>query len=133
MNTIIEQRELDSELQELHLLSTTWISEVQFLTVEINFLKRLSNQRSKQGRVDQDAEKARDISARMNKLENSINTVQAAVKEHIKYLEQLILNPLQQFDLSIIDNHAALERNITEDSILIKACKKDLFSLSVKR
>ena len=69
----------------------------------------------------------------MNKLENSINTVQAAVKEHIKYLEQLILNPLQQFDLSIIDNHAALERNITEDSILIKACKKDLFSLSVKR
>lgn len=129
MNTIIEQKELDYELQELHLLSTNWISEVQFLTGEMTFLKKLINQRLKQTIMDENPEKSHEIKINISKLEKSISSVKDAIILHLKYLEKLILDPKQQFALSIIEDHAALEKKITEDFALIRSCRKDLFSL----
>ncbi|HEY0666578.1 MAG TPA: hypothetical protein VGD22_00295 [Sphingobacteriaceae bacterium] len=129
MNTIIEEKELNYELQELHLLSTGWQSEVQFLTGEMNFLKKLINQRLKKAIADVNPEKAQEINLNITTLEQNINSVKLAIINHVKYLEKLIMDPSQQFQLSIIEDHMALERKITEDFILIRSCKQDLFSL----
>lgn len=124
MNTIIEEKELDNELQELRLLSKSWISEVQFLSGELKFLKRLVNQTVK----DQTSEKASQLQSNMMRLEQNIDTVRNGIVTHLKYLEKLIIDPSQQFNLAIIEDHISLERKIIEDFQLIRSCKQDVFS-----
>lgn len=126
MNTIIEEKELDNELQELHLLSKNWMSEVQFLSGELNFLKRLISQPLKQS--DGNSEKTNQINSNMSRLEENIDDVRRGIVRHLKCLEKLIKDPSQQFDLAIIEDHAALEKKISEDFRLIRSCKQDVFS-----
>jgi hypothetical protein len=123
MTTIIEENALNTELQELYLVSKQWLSELTFLENELNFFrKRVTN--------------TDNHSACQNYLDKitNIEKTHCDLKTHILHylhrLEQFISKSKQPFDINLIENYARIKTELEEFSIQIQSVKRAALALT---
>jgi hypothetical protein len=98
MTTQIEDSELNTELQELYLESKQWISDLEFLQTDLEFIKRLL---VKGGDNSEKLIETADIQDRILQLENSI-------AEFMQQLELLIIQEVQHLGMKLLETYTKL-------------------------
>ncbi|RRN78192.1 hypothetical protein EIM50_15760 [Pseudoxanthomonas sp. SGD-10] len=115
MRTTIEENELNTELQELYLKNKQWLTDLDFLESELMLLKT--------------SLKKNDISSngeayvRLSGSETVLAKLKTDLLSYLHRVENLIKNPGQIFDLSIIETYALLEIRSKEALNLFKEIK----------
>ncbi|WP_449436904.1 hypothetical protein [Pedobacter steynii] len=122
LTTTIENNELETELQELFLISKQWISELDFLEYELDLLNKLFK-------------KAYFIISKgdFDKLSN-LNKIHLDLKQriqnYIQVLESLIVNPRQKIDSSLVDTYAQLAQDLEQIFKRLQTFKNRIFNLN---
>jgi hypothetical protein len=98
MTTQTEDSELNTELQELYLESKQWISDLEFLQTDLEFIKRLL---VKGGDNSEKLIETADIQDRILQLENSI-------AEFMQQLELLIIQEVQHLGMKLLETYTKL-------------------------
>jgi DNA repair exonuclease SbcCD ATPase subunit len=105
MTTRIEERELDTELQELYLVSKQWTADLEFLESELDFLKKLTGQQRPDAvRVEEFAQIA-DLAQTYAALTNSMT-------DYRRRLEPLITHIGGDFGLDLVEEYSQLQRRL---------------------
>jgi hypothetical protein len=107
MTTKNEESELDTELQELYLVSKQWIADLGFLDTELDFLKKLAEQQQ------HDAVRAEEF-AQISALFETYGILKTEMNNYLHRLEQLITHAAQDFDLELVEEYANLQRRLKE-------------------
>jgi hypothetical protein len=102
MKTKMEEDELDTELQELYLESKQWITDLEYLDNELEFLKRLVNDQRP------DAVRAEEF-ARLEATGNSYNELKQDMAAFLHKLEPLITHTSRNYTLDLIETYAQLQ------------------------
>jgi len=125
MTTIIEDNELNTELQELYLVSKRWLSDLDFLENELEFLRRRF--------------KTFDMATNWIDLQEitRIDKKHADLKAHIMNyahkLEPLITETKQPFDINLIETYAQIETELNRFSEEIQSVKNAALELTKER
>jgi hypothetical protein len=98
MTTQIEDSELNTELQELYLESKQWISDLEFLQTDLEFIKRLL---VKGGDNSEKLIETANIQDRILQLESSI-------AEFMQQLELLIIQEVQHLGMKLLETYTKL-------------------------
>jgi hypothetical protein len=98
MTTQIEDSELNTELQELYLESKQWISDLEFLQTDLEFIKRLL---VKGGDNSEKLIETANIQDRILQLESSIG-------EFMQQLELLIIQEVQHLGMKLLETYTKL-------------------------
>jgi len=123
MTTTIEDNELEAELQELYLVDKQWLSDLEFLDTEFQFLRKLAT--------------ANSVSIVSNKALNNVLGVEKMYKRlkrdmlaYLHVLEPLIIAKTKTIDLPIIENYSQLKQRLDEMFQQCQKLKKDIFKAS---
>jgi hypothetical protein len=98
MTTQTEDSELNTELQELYLESKQWISDLEFLQTDLEFIKRLL---VKGGDNSEKLIETANIQDRILQLESSIG-------EFMQQLELLIIQEVQHLGMKLLETYTKL-------------------------
>lgn len=127
MTTAIEDNELDTELQELYLKNKQWISELDFLEIELQFLKNF--QQRKLALLSDKPGEGIEINVRIYNAQISYNSLKQDLYDFLHQIEALIKKPKQLFDMALIDTYAALELKIDKATRAFRKVKEMCISL----
>ena len=121
MTIKLEDIHLETEPQELYIISKRWISDLEFFIQDIGFLKRLFINSFLQG-GDNIMQTIREIEDRSIRVKNNIIS-------HLYLLQPLIDKTNQTYQESIIEIHASLKSEM--DALLhsFKSAKQMIFQL----
>ncbi|HTE00107.1 MAG TPA: hypothetical protein VK668_12520 [Mucilaginibacter sp.] len=123
MKTIIEDNELNTELQELYLVSKKWISDLEFLDSELEFLKKLFQTHSFVQFLEQDL-------AMLLKLDNAHSELKSDVTLYMHLLEPLIVDPEHKLNVDLIEIYAKLESRLAEILLNFRTLRATAFTLN---
>lgn len=129
MTTAIEDDQLNTELQELYLLSKHWISDLEFLERDLEFLKNLFGKVFSPLIQKDDFEKI-DILVRAAKIDKEQAGLRNEISIYLHRLEQLISNCNQNFEINLIETYTQLEHKLTQVLLDLKSVKKIVFDLT---
>lgn len=125
MKTTIEDIQLDTELQELYIISKHWISDLEFFIREIGFLKRLLIDSFSQDGSD-------DMMRTIRKIEDRSIRVEKDITSYLCLLQPLINKTNQTYQLSIIETHVSLESEMEALLRSFKSAKQIIFQLRAR-
>ncbi|EHQ29998.1 hypothetical protein [Mucilaginibacter paludis] len=123
MTTAIEDRELNTELQELYLISKQWITDLDFLEGEIDFLKKLTAKLLVKTTRARELEKLLDI-------ETAYTGLKKDMLNYLHHLEPLIMQTQQGFNLYLIENYASLKLRLDDALVNCHLVKNSIFECS---
>jgi hypothetical protein len=127
MTTVIEDNQLNTELQELYLISKHWISDLDFFGKELKFLENLLV-RTFSGMLKQERyENIATIMLNVARIEHKRNEIKCSVLNYMHSLEPLIAKTSEHFDLSLVETHAQLEIEIGELLHSFQTIKQQIF------
>jgi len=112
MTTKNEESELDTELQELYLVSKQWIADLEFLDSELDFLKKLT------GHQRPDAVRVEEFD-QIAGLAKSYAALKTDINDYLHQLEPLIMHAADDFGLGLVEEYSQLERRLKG---LLRAC-----------
>jgi hypothetical protein len=112
MTTKNEESELDTELQELYLVSKQWIADLEFLDSELDFLKKLTRHQRP------DAVRAEEFD-QIAGLAESYAVLKSDINNYLHQLEPLITHAAPDFGLGLVEGYAQLQRRLKS---LLRAC-----------
>lgn len=124
MTTQIEDKELTAELQELYLEGKEWISDLDFMGTDIDFLKKLYY-----GLTDK-ADYTADAAVGISTLEKTQMDLKSRISGYLRTLEPLIINANSTFQFSILETFNILQHDLYETSATYKAVKSQIFALT---
>lgn len=130
MTTTIEDNQLSAELQELYLLSKHWITDLEFLERDLDFLKNLSERISPPLIKKNDFEKIADILISIAQIDKTQAKLKNAITIYLHKLEQLINKCDQNFEINLIETHTQLEQKLNKLLLDFKFVKKTVFDLA---
>lgn len=130
MTTVIEDNELNTELQELYLKSKEWISELEFLESDLDFLKKLFGRTFSPMIKNDDYEEIAKILLKAAKVETTQLELKKQIVDYLHKLESLIVEMKQNFDISIVETHYQLELELKRVIQEYKSVKKIVFELT---
>jgi len=110
--TTNEESELDTELQELYLVSKQWIADLEFLDSELDFLKKLT------GHQRPDAVRAEEFD-QIAGLAKSYTALKSDMNDYLHRLEPLIMHDAYDFGLGLVEEYSQLQRRLKG---LLRAC-----------
>lgn len=114
MTTKKEEGELDTELQELYLVSKQWIADLDFLDSEIDFLRKLTDQQQRDAiRIDE--------FARIGEFEQIYAKLKTDITGYLHRLQPLIIHATEDFGLDLIEEYSQLQRRLKE---VLRACQE---------
>ncbi|MEO6520811.1 MAG: hypothetical protein ABIN91_03975 [Mucilaginibacter sp.] len=105
MTTIIEDNQLNTELQELYLVSKQWLSELAFLETEYEFLKKRAADLLATEAHPAEFEQIAAIGIRYHDLKQTIET-------YLHQLEPLITTASSALHLTLIEQYAGIEKEL---------------------
>src|ERR1700741_2168159 len=107
MITKKEEGELDTELQELYLVSKQWITDLEFLDSELDFLKKLT------GHQRPDAVRAEEY-AQIAALAQTYAILKTRVTSYLHRLERLITHDEGDIGLELREEYSRLQGGLKE-------------------
>jgi hypothetical protein len=122
MTTKNEESELDTELQELYLVSKQWIADLEFLDSELDFLKNLTGHQHPDAVRAEEFDQISGIAETYILLKNDIN-------DYLHRLEPLITHADANFGMRLVEEYSQLQRRLKE---ILKSCH-DIRSLVFDR
>ncbi|MBC7913799.1 MAG: hypothetical protein H7Y07_06710 [Pyrinomonadaceae bacterium] len=128
----IEDNQLDTELQELYLISKHWISDLEFFTQDLNFFSRWYVKSLTEYENHKEYGNLTDAIQTISEIENHCLAIKTHVVAYLQRLEPLIIKTNQNYQLDLIETQAILE---SEMSILLqsfKSVKKTIFDIISK-
>jgi hypothetical protein len=111
MNTIIEARQLNEELEELRCISESWISDLDLLVRDIEVLNLKCKSLVKVGKRGAADEDVSGFFERISKLDRLANVVKESALEHFASIVTLE-NDETAYCLSLIENHTRIELEV---------------------
>lgn len=105
MTTIIEDDELNTELQELYLVSKEWLSNMTFLENDLIILKKLFQTETSEDAAGDDLEK-------IIKIESEHAGLKHELTNYLHRLEPLIVDPEQMIDLTLLEEYSELKAEL---------------------
>jgi hypothetical protein len=120
MTTAIEDNELDTELQELYLVNKQWLSDLQFLDTELEFLRKLAANNPVAVVRTEELNNLLDV-------KNSYNVLKKDISAWLVELEPLIVAKHKDFDFLLIEKYAQLKERLAEIFKLCVITKKRIF------
>ena len=130
MTTEIEDAELNTELQELYLKSKQWISELDFLESELEFLKKLYGRTFSILVLEDDFEKISEILIKAAKVELNQTELRESINKFMLQLEHLITLPNQRLNLILIQTDTQLEIRLHALLRAFQSVKGTVFELT---
>ncbi len=112
MTTKKEEGELDTELQELYLVSKQWIADLDFLDSELDFLIKLT------GQQQSDTIRVEEF-ARIGDIAQTYGALKTDITDYLRRLQPLITHASKDFGLDLIEEYSQLQQRLK--SILL-AC-----------
>jgi hypothetical protein len=125
MSTQIEDKELTAELQELYLEGKEWISDLDFMETDIDFLKKLYF-----GLMKNSAAPSADTAMGIGALEQSQRSLKSRIRGYLHTIEPLIINSDTTFQFSLLETFNILQHDLYETSATYKAVKNQVFALT---
>jgi hypothetical protein len=117
--TTIENNELETELQELFLISKQWNADLSFIECELTILNKLFKKAS-----------FLLVTSDFNRL-STLNSIHFDLNKRMQYyfqqLEVLILDQKQNIDISLADTYVSLEKDIAQALKRLQAFKNCIF------
>jgi len=125
MTTKIEDIQLDTELQELYIISKHWISDLEFFIQDIGFLKRLF--------IDSFSRPSDEMIRAIKEIEDRTVGVKNNILSYLRLLQPLIDKSNQTYPLSIIEIHSSLGSEM--DALLqsFKSVKQAIFQMNGRK
>lgn len=120
MTTVIEDKELDAELQELYLVNKQWLSDLQFLDTELEFLRKLAANNPVAVVRTEELNNLLDI-------KNSYLRLKKDILAYLRELEPLIVGEQKYFSLLLIEKYAQLKDGLAEIFKLCVYTKRRIF------
>ena len=130
MTTEIEDAELNTELQELYLKSKQWISELDFMESELEFLKKLYGRTFSILVLEDDFEKISEILIKAAKVELNQTELRESINKFMLQLEHLITLPNQRLNLILIQTDTQLEIRLHALLRAFQSVKGTVFELT---
>jgi hypothetical protein len=123
MTTIIEDNQLNTELQELYLVSKQWISDLSFLEEEFKFLKKrfkeTLNAADNLGELD-----------KITAIESKHKDFEFRVQNYLRRLEPLITEKQLPLNIDLVETYAQIESELNQFSDEIQAVKNAVLALN---
>lgn len=129
MTTIIEDSQLNTELQELYLITKHWIDDLEFFEQDMNFLQRLFMKTFSGTKLHEGDETSRIMEA-IVVLETQRVEIKTKIVNYLHVLEPLINGTDASYQISLIETHSVLEREMNTMLQSFKAIKKAVFQYS---
>jgi hypothetical protein len=120
MKTAIEDIELNTELQELYLVNKQWLSDLQFLDTELEFLRKLAANNPVAVIRTEELNNLLDV-------KNSFNVLKKDIMTWLTELEPLIVAKHKDFNFLLIEKYAQLKERLAEIFKLCVTTKKRIF------
>lgn len=120
MTTAIEDNELEAELQELYLVDKQWLSDLEFLDTEFEFLRKLAA-------TNPVAVVRNEELNNLVVIENTYTFLKKDLRAYLHQLGPLVIAKTKLLDLSLIENYAQLKKRLTEMFQQCQQLKKDIF------
>jgi hypothetical protein len=130
MPTPIEDIQRDGELQELHFLSSPWLSDLEFLETDLLFLKNLLGGTPSPLIVKEDFKKIANMLIIVALIKKAHVELKHQILSYQHKLKQLISNPGMLFDTSLINTHTELEQKLRGILLDFTSVKKIVLSLA---
>ena len=125
MTTAIEDNELDDELQELYLVNKQWLSDLEFLDTEVEFLTKLAANNAITIVRTEELNNLHDI-------ENTYVSLKKDVLAYLHQLEPLIVAEKKDLDMAFIENYSQLKKRLDEIFQICQVARKEIFGHSQK-
>jgi hypothetical protein len=123
MTIAIEDSQLDAELQELYLINKQWLSDLEFLDTEFEFLRKLAAT----------ASVAVIRNEELNSLfmiKNSYSFLKPDLLAYLHKLEPLIKAESKQLDLTLIESYTQLKTRLADMFDQCRKLKKEIFDVT---
>lgn len=127
MEALSEDTQLDTELQELYIVSSHWNSDIDFVHYEISLLKNVLNKYRIQSKNLQ-AEETERFYAMLEIKDAAIPALKYSVAEFIKSIEPIITHCVNNIGLELLEKFNALEAEIAHSIQYIKLVKKLVYA-----
>jgi hypothetical protein len=127
METVVKDNQLDYELQELHIISSHWNSDIRFVQDEIRILKNALN------KYHTSAQKLPvNESAHFYKILETQNatafTIKNKISAFLKFVELFIVDPKKEMGLDMLEKFNAVGTEIQSISAYVKLTKGLVFN-----
>ena len=123
MTTAIEDSELDAELQELYLVNKQWLSDLEFLDTEFEFLRKLAATASAAVIRNEELNSLVGI-------ENNYSFLKSDLLAYLHKLEPLIKAETKQLDLNLIEVYMQLKTRLSDMFEQCRKLKKEIFDVT---
>ncbi len=123
MTTAIEDSELDAELQELYLVNKQWLSDLEFLDTELEFLRKLAATASVAVIRNEELNS-------LYILEDSYSFLKTDLTAYLHQLEPLIKGECKELDLKLIESYTQLKTRLAEMFEQCSKLKKEIFEVT---
>lgn len=123
----LQDTQLEQELQELHLVSSNWISDIRFIQDEIKIFKQLIHKTLSRANDDQ-LIRVRELNSTRANLEEKISKIQIEIQDHLRKIEPLIRDSDRPIEISLIEEHTQLGNNVADQFRSFSTTKQELFS-----
>lgn len=124
--------ELESELQELYLVSKHWISDMEFLEDEIRFLKSLVSRYWRFILQSDDLIEVQELNIMLMLFEENIPGIKSRIREYLRFIELLVTNKNTVPGLNVKESFNPLRLEIMRLSGSIRSLKSSYFILTEK-
>lgn len=135
MKTQIEDDQLLSELEDLYLSSKHWLSDLEFLERNLEFLQKLYGKAFYQLIKQNNPDMITQILTTVSKVDKDHTVLKNEIINYLHTLESLIKDPEINFSISIVIVHADLENRLNklfDDFKFIKKIVSDFARWSLK-
>jgi hypothetical protein len=120
----------NAELQELHVLTSHWQSDMDFFADELRFINFLFDKYFHALTEPENMEKTKAIAAQVSQLNSTHQILVDRIKKQIHHIESAIANPGYQDTPAFRSEHVSLEDDITTFHTSFKILKRQVFELT---
>ena len=130
MTTVIEDKELLTELEELYLLSKHWISDLAFLETEMAFFQKMFTINTAMLAAAKDFKTITDTLISIARANKHQQDLKVEIGCYLHKLEQLVINTDQGIELDLLETYNSLEGRIHNVLGDLKSIKANILALS---
>lgn len=130
MATPTENIQRAAELQELHVISSPWLTDLEFLETDLTFLKNLLGGTFSPNIIKNDFTKIANILITVALIKKAHVALKHQIVNYLHKLKQLISNPGELFGTNLLITHTELEQKLRGILLDFKSVKKIVLTLS---
>ena len=126
----IENRQLESELQELYLENKEWLSDALFIEDEIRFFQNLFDKVISLAILEDRVSELHPINKSLEELMKTGQVIKSQIIKNQHLLESLIKDPEKKIGMNLIEEKVQIAKDIKMLFTKEKTVKKALYALA---